>query len=198
MGDAAQNGVGTVVGLGNGGSFTITTAGSSLVFDVKTTLENGDAAQTVGDMAVSVGRDGVHISNLENGEETSIAFTDVEGMVTGREGSFNAAAFAGATFGDEGFAAASAYNIGDSTGDAQSELAATSSLAAASTGSSGEGSGSATTETPSASGTDSAGSGGDESETGAPSSPTKKGGAASVAAQWYLGLLPVCILVSHL
>ncbi|KAF2448797.1 hypothetical protein P171DRAFT_428809 [Karstenula rhodostoma CBS 690.94] len=201
LGDAAQNGVGTVVGLGHGGSFTITTAGSSLVFDVKTTIANGDPAQTVGDMVVSVGSDGVHISNVKNGEQTSVAFTDVEGVVTGSEGSFNAAAFTGATFGDEGFVAASAYSAGVSTGYAQSGPVLTSGLEAASTGSSGDGSGSARIGAHSASGTGSAGSGGSESETGAPSSSTSglnKGAASSMAVPWYLGLLSMCMFVSHL
>ncbi|KAL5378983.1 hypothetical protein DPSP01_008787 [Paraphaeosphaeria sporulosa] len=198
LGDAAQNAVGTVVGLGNGGSFTIATAGSSLVFDVKTTIEDGDPAQTIGDMVVSVGSDGVHISNMKNGEQTTIAFTDVEGVVTGREGSFNAAAFTGATFGDEGFGAASAYNTGDSTGDAQGGSAVTSKTGAASTGSIGEGSDPASTRRSSASGTGSAGANGGESETGVPSSPTNKGAAASVSAPWYFGFLSICILVAHL
>ncbi|KAF9737074.1 hypothetical protein PMIN02_001488 [Paraphaeosphaeria minitans] len=209
LGDAAQNAVGTVVGLGNGGSFTITTAGSSLVFDVKTTIKDGNPAQTIGDMVVSVGSDGVRISNLKNGEQTTVAFADVEGAITGREGSFNAAAFTGATFGDEGFGAASAYNTRDSTGDskgvskgvsagdAQGGSAVTSKTDPASTGSNAEGSTSAGTGRSSASGTGSAGANGSESETGVPSSATNKGAAASVSAPWYLQFLSMCILVAY-
>jgi hypothetical protein len=201
LGDPAQNGIGTVVGLGNGGAFTISTAGGSLVFNVRTTIGNGDPAQTVGDMVISVGSDGVHVSNVKNGEETSIAFADIEGMLTRQEGSFNAAAFTGASFSDEDDATA-AHTTGDSAANAQNSAAVTSSLGAASTQPSEGGSGSASTaRPPSASRSGPAGSSGDESQTGAlpgSTSGPNKGAAASVPIPWYLFPVSICTLVLYL
>ncbi|KAL1593839.1 hypothetical protein SLS60_010572 [Paraconiothyrium brasiliense] len=194
VGDASHNGIGTVIGLGTGGAFTITTAGGSLVFDVETTIENGDPAQTVGDVIVSVGSDGVQISELKKGGKTSIAFTDVEGLgVSGAP--FTEVASNG------GSDAASTHKSGDSTIDTQSELAITSRLVLASSRSSLGGNGLAdTAATASASkiGLDGSNRGSGTSVPPSTTSNTDEGAARSVPIPWYLGLLSMCILALHI
>lgn len=203
LGDPSGNAVGSVVGLGSGGAFTITTAGGSLVFNVETTMENGDPAQTVGDMIISVGSGGVQMSNSNNGEQTSIAFSEIDGLFTKQDGSVEAAAFTGAAS-NLGASGASAYNDGDTAMDTLSRASATSGSAAAdSTYTSAGGSGSlGTASGASASGTasggSSQGSGNTTSETSGSASGPNEGAAASASIPWYLQLLSIAIVALQL
>lgn len=203
VGDAGNNAVGTVVNLGGGGAaFTITTASGSVVFDVATTIGNGDPAQTVDGMVVSVGSDGVHVSNTADGSVTTIAFTDVAGLTTDAEGRFKIAGLttdaegrlkvAGFTGAVENVAssadAPSSQRTGGSDADAEGSSTARSGekkSSSVATSASGSKTGGSTTS-----------SSGVGSGTDAPSSPTnsvKDGGAIKTHIPWFIGLVSVFI-----
>ncbi|KAJ4293626.1 hypothetical protein N0V90_008910 [Kalmusia sp. IMI 367209] len=143
-----SGGVSTVIELSNGGALTILSAGGSLVVDVEKTVTNGDPAMTVGDVVVSVGSDGVQVSDMQIGNQTSIAFTDVEGAIISDAEFTGAGASVGTGLGSE-------YGTGISASSAQGNSTALSR--------------SSTQPTTTSSG------GGDESETGTPTNSVGEG-----------------------
>ncbi|KAF1967253.1 hypothetical protein BU23DRAFT_559461 [Bimuria novae-zelandiae CBS 107.79] len=196
---AGKNGVGAVVALGNGATITISSAGSSLVFDVETTLESGDPAQTIESLVVSVGSNGIHIDDTRNGDQTSIVFADIEGFTTAQDGSVNAVVFAGAES-STGIDAVFAEQSGSSVADAESEPTI-SGIFSSSMRASMKGSVSIdSATTTSASDADSTGAGGyDGSETGAPSNPVPDlGTPRAVYTPWHSSFLFTCILALFL